>query len=732
VHTALPVVKLGEGASIGITEKYKSEMSLTNGFSSYLKLARDIFYLSYLANGSTDERLFALTNAVGNFLDTNEASSKTESTTGITGEAYMLGTLDVDFGNKDGVKAEVKGSGKVALEFGDGSEYNSTAQNHYTYSNFMSLTGEGKIEMGVGYESPGGEKYGAGAKVGQVSNIRLERKSASFSSGIDKGSISVKRSAEVEVDLSFPDIPTVEILASKEYGYKYSLGKSLFEHAGSFPIDNPVWSYLNNRKDIRIPRGDHIDNHLNAIGSGLQAGWLTGGDELKQAMNKTFSRTIDKTYSAGIGLSKEINLGHAWLGMEYTFTLEGSLVMENTYPLAEEYYHFGTNTLLPVVEYADLDKAGYWFSPHDSFADYWNEIANAVTSKWDDIVDKAKEFWNNITEWLTPEDQEGKRLVNRDRTYASQLKSYAMLRSAPQTDISTIEIFIPVHEEAFAYNTRVEYDYYYPGGEVLGATIETDTFVIISDIVFLSAYHGTDTLSVAPYGDFTVHEKTGSDDLSFLGVTADHPVSVYHKPLGAELWQEIGTVDQDIEIRTLGTYVLGVSITVDRESPVVHISKDEPGQKVAITVTDNMAVYWKSVSVFVNGLKADYTRNQSSLSVELSGSELANDLYVTVYASDLARNETVSTREFAALGISVSLNKTVLTLPVNGTEQLQATVTPPRRRQPVRKLEQQRHRHSDGERRRSSDGHGNRYGHNHRYDRRRRANGHLRSDGCSG
>jgi hypothetical protein len=369
------------------------------------------------------------------------------------------------------------------------------------------------------------------------------------------------------------------------------------------------------------------------------------------------------------------------LGLKLNLGWNAGAFISSKYPVKEEVYHFGVNESLPTVKYEDMNEVGYLFSPFQPVEELIEAAIDAVNGLATAILDKAKEFWDETVDWFTPDEAEAKRLINTHREYSTQLRNYSVLRSGSQTDFSTIEITIPVNEEAFAYNTKIEYNYYYPGGEVLGATVDRDTFVIISDIVFFKAYHNTDTLPVAPFGGFNVHGKAGSDDLSFLGIAEDYPVSVYHKPLDDDCWHRIGSVDEDISSNSLGTYALGVGVSTDREAPVVNINKNEQAGKVEISITDNMAVYWKSVIVYINGLQVDYTRNQSTLSVKLSDADFEDDLYVVVYASDLARNNTSVAQVFLTSGnnnqeITVTLDKNVLTLPVGDVARLTATVSP--------------------------------------------------------
>jgi hypothetical protein len=61
-----------------------------------------------------------------------------------------------------------------------------------------------------------------------------------------------------------------------------------------------------------------------------------------------------------------------------------------------------------------------------------------------------------------------------------------------------------------------------------------------------------------------------------------------------------------------------------------------------------MAVFWKNVHILVNGLDREYERNGSNISIPLTEEQLADDIYITVYATDLARNEAQETAVFEA------------------------------------------------------------------------------------
>jgi hypothetical protein len=169
---------------------------------------------------------------------------------------------------------------------------------------------------------------------------------------------------------------------------------------------------------------------------------------------------------------------------------------------------------------------------------------------------------------------------------------------------------------------------------------------VISDIGFFSAYYGGDTLSVAPNGSYKVLSIVGNDDLDFLEISHSYPVSVYHKPFIDSLWHNIGQPNDTSYVNTLGKFCLGISVNGDKVPPSIQINKADSSRRVNVTISDNMAVAWKKVIVLVNGLMTECNRNGNTLSMDLKDEQLNDEVYVTVYAFDLANNESQATSTF--------------------------------------------------------------------------------------
>jgi hypothetical protein len=434
-------------------------------------------------------------------------------------------------------------------------------------------------------------------------------------------------------------------LASKEYSYKYTFGKSIFENTHQFSINDPLWHYLTNSSGNEFSiAGEDINKSLFKIGSGL----CTKDAALLSAVNGDFTQTVEKKYSAGVGISKDFKLPAPIFGLDVKVGFNANLFVEGKYPLGESHFQGSVNSMLPVVKYEDIEKAAYWFSPAQRMDELWNNIVKSVTNFGGMIAEKAKEYWSKFTAMFTSDDNNDKTLTNvqKARKYAKSLANYHLLREKAQTNISTFRFILPGNNKAFELNTSVDLEYFYPGGSLLGATTTQDTFIVISDVFYLRAYHGTDTLSEAPLGNFKVYATVGEDDLSFLDINSSYPVSVYYQPLTSNVWEKTGAVNDTISTNRLGIYCLGISVNSDKEAPNININKADTSRRVDIMITDNMAVAWKKAIVLVNGLVTEYNRNGNTLSVDLKDEQLDDEVYVTVYAFDLANNESQESAVF--------------------------------------------------------------------------------------
>ncbi|MDR0603122.1 MAG: leucine-rich repeat domain-containing protein [Bacteroidales bacterium] len=641
-HTPTPVVKFGVMDEAGTVQKLKHEEE----FSSFLKIGTNLLTDILDRVGSTDTKLYSIVTALGHYLEAT-TDYKTESNTGLTNKNSFAGELDISFGTgSSGVKAELSTSKKMSFIFGSTEEYDGSKQTT-TFTNYVTTKQEGDIEMSVGYKDATGAKYGASATVAQASGMKIARK-IDENNHLAGGDITLNQEASIDVSMEFGNLipwsPSLDILASKEYEHKYSFGKAIFDNANKFTINEPVWNYLNNRSSAYIPLAEDINSALFNIGAGM----CTTDTSLLKVVNSGFTRTSEKKYSAGIGLSKKLELKSAIFGLDWSFTMEGNLFVEGKYPLGEGQFQGNANKILSVVKYEDIDKGVYWFSPAQRLDELWDNIVSSIMDFGGAIAEKAKEYWHKLTAMFSSEDNKGKTLtsVQRSRKYAKSLSRYSQLREKGQTDISTFSFILPGENQAFELNTTVDMEYFYPGGSLLGATVEQDTFVVISDVFYLRGYHNNDTLSVAPLGNFKVYTTLGADDLSFLEINSTYPVSVYYQAMTSDHWERIGTVNDTISTNRFGIYCLGISVNGDKEAPKININKSDSSRRVNITVTDNMAVAWKRVLVLINGLVTECNRSGNTLSVDLQDNQLDEEVYVTVYAFDLANNESQLSAEF--------------------------------------------------------------------------------------
>ncbi|MDR1091910.1 MAG: T9SS type A sorting domain-containing protein, partial [Prevotella sp.] len=463
--------------------------------------------------------------------------------------------------------------------------------------------------------------------------------------------IKLEKGQETELEADI-DIWNVKAKSGKNYVYKYTLEKPVFDylnaHPNTIPITTGLWNYWRTLSGI-IPVGNSTERVEDALNDGMALLDYSKYPALKGSY--TFERT--KEYSASATISKKIGTPKwaSWFGIDWSVTISGGVFMQSTFPLEESKYDFVAKEMRPVVEYEDLNKFAYYL-PRLTWKDEIDALIDDIKSSldlWDIIQDYAKSFRKTGEKHASAEkiqfsNEEGNR---KKRLYSSQLKDYNKLQKDNRTGISTMSFDIAGNNQVFENNTRLSFSYYYPGGEVLGATVGQDTFIIISDVFYLHAYY-QDSVSMpqAPYGNFKVFSEAGSDDLAFLDIHPSYSVGLYHQPLLDSLWRLIGNTNDTVSTNSLGTYCLGVKVSDDDIPPVINIMKNDNTKTLEITVTDNMAVYWKGVYVIVNGLLTECLHNGNTLTVNLTEEQLNDEIYVLVYASDLARNESQASSVF--------------------------------------------------------------------------------------
>jgi hypothetical protein len=661
LKTPTPVFSASASLENGAINKYKMEAD----FSSHFRTAYDLLcgYLEY--SGNTDTKLFAIVKAIGNYLDDppeiEEDRSKGVFTSGKVSEKLDLSMGGIpDEVSPIKIKLEAKQGVKGTYEFGNTSTRVGILGNPHTYSDYLkndikkNFDVSGNIDFGD-FAAIDGLKFGVDIESSEAGGMKIERKmDANYKP--TEGSITMTQSSEYDVSAEFttaalPWLPAFHVKTGKEYSSKYTLKKDILDNQMYFPINDPLWNYFNHKtSSVSLGNADEIMPNIANISNGLSS----SNPLFYNIVNNNFSLKTTKKYTSAIGVSKKIGLTASFIGLDWSFEASAYALLDAKYPLGEFLYHPTTDKMYPQVKYADIDKPYYWFSPTQMLDDLWENCWDAIKRRSIQIATKVLDYLEDAVIWVTGSD-EVLTNSNVERQYARSLKNYSRLQAATQNKKSVLAFHIPSNEQAFDNDTEVKLEWFYPGGELMGKTENQDTMVVISDLFFLRAVHKWDTLSVAPHGNFKIYATVGDDDLAFLEIDDAYPVSVYHQSFEDETntWHLIGSVNDTIEYDKMGMYCLGIGVNSDNEPPVITISKEE--KTVQISITDNMAVYWKNVYVIINGLTSQYQRNGNTLVATLTEEQSSNDIHVTVHASDLARNESSRTAIISAASSDATL-----------------------------------------------------------------------------
>ena len=625
-----------------IDYSYNFSETLPTSGASYLKILYDIFR-SLIDGDATNESVHFMHNAIASYLGiSDETSTNTERKTSSFGN--LGGQVGVKLGddNNSLFEANIKSGIKFGFGVSNGTSFDGSTS---VLNKITSYEGDFDCNINAGVKMGG--DYGINGTGAWSSGIKFKREKKAGLNMLEKSSISLERGLKQEVAFDWKTLgASAEI--SKSHTYKFSFKKPFFTLFDDYVlnqalmVNNSFWNFITDKPVTNLILGEDLLPKFDLLGATLES----IDNVLTVDLNKTVGRSVEKTYSSSIDISKSFDWGVVDFGWSCNIFAEG------TFPVEESTFDFETKKMLPLLKYQDIDENRYYFSPFDNFDFLMEKIQSSLHFNYPQIIEKAKN-----SKWYkayvnTTEDALGNLIykwweltgqLRASRSYSPVLKNFKALQENPPTDISNMTIEIPcANHKVFNNATEVHFSHYYPAGEVLGATVARDTFIIVSDISFLDAYYNGDTLKTAPNGNFSVYATAGADDLAFLGINNSYPVSVYHKPVKDHLWHSIGLTNETIFTNSLGKFCLGVSVNSDKESPVINISKEENANKVEITITDNMAVYWKNVFILINGVAVEWERNGSKISVNLSEKELQEDIYVTVYATDLARNEAQS------------------------------------------------------------------------------------------
>lgn len=351
--------------------------------------------------------------------------------------------------------------------------------------------------------------------------------------------------------------------------------------------------------------------------------------QTESTIQEDCKKTIEKENSINFNAGLPVKIGN------WKFDFEAALELKYKFPLLESYYHVNTKKMLPVFIYNDFDDESN-INDINVLNTLWKNIQNSVVELKDVILEKLKSIGNQIVQFVGDTITT---FTNTKRSYSKSLVRYKQLNTNPQQSFSRLEFTIPGNQKAFATNTRFEFMYFYTGGEVIGRTVQNDSILIISDVFYLQAISGADTLKTAPNGNFSLKSTVGIEDLTLFSLNLTTPVYVYYKPVNDVLWNKIGDANTTIDVNGLGNYTLGISLNSDQIVPQISINKEYGSKEVSVQITDNLGINWNSVSITCNGSVRSFTRNDNGvLTVLLTDEEYMQELFVTVSVSDIAQN----------------------------------------------------------------------------------------------
>ncbi|WP_394994026.1 3-coathanger stack domain-containing protein [Emticicia sp.] len=217
-------------------------------------------------------------------------------------------------------------------------------------------------------------------------------------------------------------------------------------------------------------------------------------------------------------------------------------------------------------------------------------------------------------------------------------------KSANTNETPSVFTFtIPPASQAFNSGTKINFLYYYPENQ-LDAKTSLDTFKLITDTFFLDAIDGTNKLSTAPNGNFTINTQFSNYELKLAGLAENLVPRVLFLPNGSEVWEDIGAANQTINFNRLGIFALGVGLQNDYDPPIIVVTPPPTftdNNSFTITLIDNASgIDWSKTSFICNGALIPIVRNGTSNTFTILIADVPkisdNTFNISIYTSDLA------------------------------------------------------------------------------------------------
>lgn len=455
------------------------------------------------------------------------------------------------------------------------------------------------------------------------------------------------RGGEIEegiVRISHNADPTIPNGIQKEYEMTHKYSGSLLsdlETQDSFEGEGLV-SFLNrNNYNVFQVTSAAVVSQREAITDYIDDNY----QNLSSYSNPTISNQLMYDQKRNYGDVENFEYGlndiFEFLGIDISYdaiNLKTKTYKKADYPFKSGSYNPAFGRYFPIIEYPDIESV---ISPPEDF------LGGLMDNIIGTLGDLTSAILNSTSSWLSTAGQD---IVagtwwhtNETRTLIEGLISTEYDLTKDNADFCRLSVGYPVSEGPFNDGTGVELKYYYPEGQVRGVTYgDLDTFVVISDLFFLSAVDGNDTLSAAPNGDFIVTSSVGSEDLDFLGLPENSVAELFYQNAGGGLWDRIASAGDTVMYDKMGIYALGVRVIADDTPPIVQIvesSLDEQMVK-AIIYDEDYGINWSKVKVKLDGNIISHTRMGISDTIlfDINSAGITGQVYLSVEAQDISEN----------------------------------------------------------------------------------------------
>lgn len=369
-------------------------------------------------------------------------------------------------------------------------------------------------------------------------------------------------------------------------------------------------------------------------------------DEKYSVLSKDLKRTKEFTQEMNASISIPIYKSPPKSLVKWSLSVGGELDFELTYPAAEYYWSTKYQRMFPTY----VSEFFYLPLPVKEMGTQlmgWlgTFIKNAQRA-FEPEIPKLEQTSQKMCKLFRSEVKGPMEFRTVPRFYAAGLSRIKTLRKTKQKSISQIKFNLP--SGSLPLGAQTTFYQFYPGGDLMGHVQDSqEEIVILSDFCVLRAEQNGAAITETSQ-PFKVQASIGADDLKLLNFAPNTNVHLFYSSRDDSKWVDLGSINNPIETRGLGTYALAAKMEADSIAPELSLRLDTVNRLLMVDVQENVAIRPKSVQAQVNGTSMSVQQvDKETYTITLSEEQMKSDtLQVFISMSDFAGNKGQLDREF--------------------------------------------------------------------------------------